>query len=119
MSSYPEGVAYPGLVLIGLALAGGRLMSSSDRRGWIALAAVGVVLSFGPYLLIGTKYIELPLPYMLVRELPFMDTMRVPGRFALLGVLALCVLAAGPPPSLTPRHPKGRGHIPRGCPSIR
>src|SRR3546814_600982 len=93
-------------------------MSSSDSRGWIALAAVGVVLSFGPYLLIGTKYIELPLPYMLVRELPFMDTMRVPGRFALLGVLAICVLAAGSLASLTRRHPKGRELILLVCASI-
>jgi len=95
LSTPSEGIVYPGLMLIGLAVAGRNLRQTTERRGWVALAAVGFVLSLGPFLVIGHRYLDLPLPYLLLRALPFMDTMRTPGRFALLGVLAVAVLAAG------------------------
>src|SRR3546814_17803658 len=55
---------------------------------------------------------------MLVMELSVIDTMRVPDRVGLLGVLAICVLAAGSLASLTQRHPKGRELILLVCASI-
>jgi hypothetical protein len=99
-----EGIVYPGLILLGLVLAG-RDMGQRQRKGWVALAWIGFVLSLGPYLVIGYEYLRLPLPYFALRALPFMDTMRVPGRFALLGVLAVGVLAAGALAELARRHP--------------
>jgi hypothetical protein len=89
-----EGVAGPGLVVLVLAYLGRGRRKAVERRGWVALAWTGAVLSLGPFLAIGNEPTDIPLPYFLVRLLPFMETMRAPGRFVILGVLALCVLAA-------------------------
>lgn len=106
-----EGIVYPGLVLIGLAVAGRNLRQTTERRGWVALAAVGFGLSLGPFLVIGHRYLDVPLPYLVLRALPFMDTMRAPGRFALLGVLAVAVLAAGALAVLAERDPRRRSLV--------
>jgi hypothetical protein len=89
-----EGIAAPGLVVLGLALVGRRPVPTGQRRGWVAMTWAAVILSLGPFVALGHDQAPIPLPYYLLRLLPFMDTMRVPGRFAILGVLGLCVLAA-------------------------
>ena len=89
-----EGIAYPGLVILGLALAGVAVSDKARRRGWAAIAMVGFVLSLGPYLFVRDRSLDVPLPFWLLRAVPALDTMRVPGRFAMLGALGLCVLAA-------------------------
>lgn len=110
LRSGTEGVTYPGLVLIGLAIAG-RRWDPDRRRTWHWLAGLGVVLSLGPFLVVGEEFLPLPLPYHLVRELPFMDTMRAPGRFGLMGVLAVIMLAAGTLAELCRRHPRRSGAL--------
>jgi hypothetical protein len=106
LSTPPEGVASPGLVVVGLALWGRRVVAAERRRGWTALTVVAVVLSLGPFVAIGHRWVPIPLPYFLLRLLPFMDTMRVPGRFAILGVLGLCVLAAQTASAAIEGHPR-------------
>jgi hypothetical protein len=90
-----EGEVYPGLLVVALAIVGVGLMAPERRRGWPAVALVGVVLSFGPRLIAYDTTIDVPMPYALLRVLPGLDLQRVPGRFALVGVLGLVVLAAG------------------------
>jgi hypothetical protein len=100
-----EGLVYPGLVVLGLAIAGVRLVEARRRRGWAAVAALGVVLSFGPYLVFYDTSIDVPLPYFLLRAIPGLDLQRAPGRFAYVGVLGMVVLAASALAELVRRHP--------------
>lgn len=99
-----EGLAYPGLVVLVLAVAGRELGDRDRRRGWVALAVVAGVLALGPFLQVGGRtggafsYLgrefTLPLPYFVVHFVPVLNGVRVPGRFAIVASLALVVLAA-------------------------
>lgn len=113
-----EGVASPGLLLVGLGLAGASLVAADRRRGWVLLTWVGFVLSLGPFLVVGQERVALPLPYLALRALPFMDTMRTPGRFALIGVLGICVLAAGTLAALLDQHPARRRWLLLACGAV-
>jgi hypothetical protein len=95
MTATNEGIAYPGLILLGLAIAGAALVDPRHRRGWVALSVVGFVLSLGPYLHVRDAYLNVPLPFFGLRLIPGLDAMRVPGRFAVVGALGIHVLAAG------------------------
>lgn len=89
-----EGVAFPGLAMLGLAVAGVSLTPRDRRRGWVAISLVGFVLSLGPYLFVRNTSLPVPLPFFALRLVPGLDAMRVPGRFAMLGALGIYVLAA-------------------------
>lgn len=63
------------------------------------LFIVGCVLALGPYLQFnGVNTFEstrpIPLPYILFRELPFMDINRFASRFVAVAMIGLSVLAA-------------------------
>ncbi len=99
-----EGIAYPGLVVLGLAVAGRGLGDRVSRRGWVALAVIAGVLAMGPFLQVGGRsggafsYLgrsfTFPLPYLALHFIPVLNGVRVPGRFAIVAILALDVLAA-------------------------
>ncbi|HEX2701094.1 MAG TPA: hypothetical protein VHM89_12905 [Acidimicrobiales bacterium] len=111
-----EGIAYPGLVVLGLAVAGRELGVRSARKGWVALAVVAGLLAMGPFLQIGGRtgggfsYLgrtfSIPLPYFAVHFVPLLNGVRVPGRFAIVAILALDVLAAVTLASLARRRPR-------------
>lgn len=94
---------FPGLVLValagvGLAASVAGLPRDELRRlralfGAVMLAAV--VLSLGPYLVLGGTRTPVPLPYLaLYHVVPGWSGMRVPARFVFLAVLAAAPLAA-------------------------
>jgi hypothetical protein len=91
----PGTLGYSALLLAGL----GALLQRRRAIFWIALVAVGAVLSLGPYLKFsGATYTVqettgVPLPYLLFNQLPFMSIARVPRRFVLLAHLGLSVLS--------------------------
>lgn len=116
-----ERTAFPGFVVLALATVGvicaGRRRAPGvrgcppDRGGvsrsvglWVALAGVFVLLSFGPFLHVGhrqgARFIRYgirysyPMPYWLLNSVPVLNGVRVPGRFAVVAILALTVLAA-------------------------
>lgn len=89
----PEGVAYPGLVVVSLAMLGLGSRPLAHRVQWVGMAAIGFVLSLGPYVSHPGGFYQVALPFRVIQEVPLLDVMRVPGRFALVGVLALDVLA--------------------------
>jgi hypothetical protein len=92
------GLVLPCLVVIGSAgaiasrtLAGGRRLRNVL---WLILTAA-FLLSLGPYLVLFGVQTQVPLPYLLFHYLlPGFDSMRVPGRFVLLALLAASALAA-------------------------
>jgi hypothetical protein len=100
-----ERTAFPGFVILGLAAAGA-VWAGRRRSGlWVALAVAFVLLSFGPFLHVGHqqggRFIRYgirytyPMPYWLLNSVPVINGVRVPGRFSVVGMLALDVLAAG------------------------
>ncbi|HVW34853.1 MAG TPA: hypothetical protein VHL53_20130 [Acidimicrobiia bacterium] len=111
-----ERTAFPGFTIWALAAIGtlwGLAGRRSRRRAgagaagaglWLLLAAVFVLLSFGPFLHVHGKHgahftqygikFSYPMPYFLLHFLPVVNGIRVPGRFSVVGILALDVLAA-------------------------
>jgi hypothetical protein len=99
----PEKWLFPGLVLPALALLGSRgtVERVPPARArvlrqvcWVILCA-GLLISLGPYLIAFGRTTRIPLPYLLLYDwVPAFAGMRVPGRFALLAVLAASPLAA-------------------------
>jgi hypothetical protein len=99
-----ERLAFPGFVVMGLA-AIGAFRAGRGRRGlWIALGVTFVLLSFGPFLHVGSRkggrFIRYGIrytywmPYQLLHAVPVVNGVRVPGRFSVVAILALDVLAA-------------------------
>lgn len=72
---------------------------AKDAAAFAALFCVAGVLALGPYLQVAGVNTSktahpIPLPFLVFRELPFMDVLRIPSRFVLVMMLALAVLAA-------------------------
>jgi hypothetical protein len=83
---------YPGIWVLALALVG--FAGVRTREKWLAATtgAVGLILSFGPYITTFGWTFQGPLFY--VYNLPPFSALRTPSRFGVLTVLALCLLAA-------------------------
>jgi hypothetical protein len=94
--------AYPGMLVVLLALWG--LLRARPRPWrWVVLAVGAALLSLGPFLIVGGEPVvytadgyrgRVVLPYALIRQLPFFDWGRTPGRINAVGMLGLGVLAA-------------------------
>ncbi|HYT39039.1 MAG TPA: hypothetical protein VEN99_05990 [Acidimicrobiia bacterium] len=99
-----ERMAFPGYTILLLAAAGA-VRGGRRRRGlWITLGAAFALLSFGPFLHVarhqGGRFVRYGIrytywmPYQLLHAIPVVNGVRVPGRFSVVGILALDVLAA-------------------------
>lgn len=88
-----EQTVYLGYVVLGLA-AVGIASSWAATRLFRVTAATAFVLALGPFLHVAGEVSSLPLPYLLLRHVPFVRGARVPSRFTELLVLSLIVLAA-------------------------
>jgi Dolichyl-phosphate-mannose-protein mannosyltransferase len=128
-----ERMAFPGFTIMLLAAAGalwggrkrsgGSPASPEARRGlWIALGTVFALLSFGPFLHLarhqGGRFVRYGIrytwwmPYQLLHAIPVVNGVRVPGRFSVVGILALDVLAALALDRLMARRPDLRRVVP-------
>jgi hypothetical protein len=105
---------FPTWTLLTLAAAGA-IWGGRRRRGlWLVLFGVFFVLSLGPFLQVngwtGDRYhrflrsFSVPMPYTALRAVPIVSGVRAPGRFAIVAVLALSVLAALALTRLVRRH---------------
>jgi hypothetical protein len=69
-----------------------------QAAAWLLILLAAMVLALGPTLRVaGESWIteqEWPLPYAFLNTLPGLNAMRTPGRFMLVGQVALAVLAA-------------------------
>lgn len=103
---------YLGYVALGLALAGLALQRERKRAFFaLALLAFGV-LALGPRAHWNGQEVGPPLPFLLLQEVPFFKGNRYPGRFAVLVLLCLAVLAAYGAREVLPRlarRPRGQG----------
>jgi hypothetical protein len=88
---------YPGLMASLLAVAGLVAWRSGRKWAFAAVALVGLLLSFGPYLNLdayGEQSTGIPLPYKwLYERVPGFDALRVPQRFGQLFMLGVAVCA--------------------------
>lgn len=119
LSAGGEGVVYPGLTVLALAVAGRELGDRGRRRGWVALAGAAAVLALGPFLQVGGwtgsgfsylgRDFAVPLPYLALHFVPVLNGIRVPGRFGILAILALAVLAASTLAAVARRWPARGG----------
>ena len=99
-----ERLAFPGFTIMALAVLGAVACWRRRLGLWIALGVTFVVLSFGPYLHVagkqGGRFVRYGIrytywmPYQLLHEIPVLNGVRVPGRFSVVAILALDVLAA-------------------------
>jgi hypothetical protein len=97
----PEQTLFPGLAIVGLAVACLALGGLTTRRLRWGLAAAVLLLA---WLALGFHEGSFPWPYELVYEyLPGWESVRVPGRLNTLTSLALALLAAGGATALTAR----------------
>ncbi|HLJ09124.1 MAG TPA: hypothetical protein VKX24_11335 [Acidimicrobiia bacterium] len=99
-----ERLAFPGAVVLLLVAFVLVRRHAGRHRLWLALTGVFVVLSLGPFLHVagrtggwfsayGARF-AVPLPYFVLHFVPVVNGVRVPGRFSIMGALALDVLAA-------------------------
>ena len=88
-----EHTAYLGAVVLGLALVA--LARRQRRSGiWAFVALVSLLLSLGPYLMIGAESTGWPLPYRWLARVPFYGWGRTPERFNQITMFCLAILAA-------------------------
>jgi hypothetical protein len=110
-----ERMAFPGYTILLLAAAG-VVWGGRRRRGlWTTLGVVFALMSFGPFLHVarhqGGRFVRYGIrytywmPYQLLHAIPVVNGVRVPGRFSVVGILALDVLAAMALTRLAARRP--------------
>jgi len=97
-----EQTVYLGWVLLVLAAIGVASATPAATRLFQVTALVAFVLALGPFLHVAGAWrfavegetLAVPLPYLLLRHVPFVKGARVPSRFVELLLLSLIVLAA-------------------------
>ncbi len=89
----PDQQAFAGY--IALALAGYAVIRQwRQSRWWLAVAVVFALLSLGPSLHVAGRDTGVPLPFVLVHEIPIINHIRIPMRYGILVYLALAMLVA-------------------------
>lgn len=98
LATLPNGVventaSVPWVLLGVVAFAAFRGQLNPPRR-WVALAAIAAVLALGPFVHIAGVNTYIPGPWILARYVPVLGAARMPGRFAIVVMLALALLFA-------------------------
>ena len=96
-----EQTVYLGYTLLALALFGAFRSAGDKARLFRVVAATFFVLALGPFLHVNGRYqfpvegevVSIPLPYLLLHYVPFVNGVRVPSRFTEVLVFALAALA--------------------------
>ncbi len=88
-----EGMAALGYSVLILAVVG--CWRSKKMRPWWGLALLGMAFSLGPVMyIVNEAFPGIPMPYNLLKHLPVLKGARVPGRFAVVVVFCVSILAA-------------------------
>lgn len=85
---------YLGLFALVLAMSG--IWFCRDKRQkwlWVTSTVLFVVLALGPYITVSGEVKNLKGPYIIISKIPLLNAVRAPGRFVLIAMLAVAVLA--------------------------
>jgi len=91
-----EEVFFPGFIPLALFIAGSFLILKKEKKHsfFIILGIVGFILSLGPFLHIGSRMTDIPLPYaVLYYFVPGFGSMRFPSRFVLSVMISISVIS--------------------------
>jgi hypothetical protein len=100
--SLREGLAYPGVLAVGLAL-WGLIRKRQSAWIWGGLVLAAAVLSLGPLLKVGGELAlykvdmeqsYIVLPYALLKQMPLLNVGRTPGRLNQTAMFAMAILAS-------------------------
>ena len=118
-------MAFPGFVILALAIVGAVWGGSRRRHLWTVMALGFAILSFGPFLHVngwqGSRFdiydarFSIPMPFAALRFVPVINGVRTPGRFSIMTMLALSVLSALALARLGRRYPRARTAIGLGA----
>jgi hypothetical protein len=87
--------AFIGYAILLLSILGAWLWRKSrDVRFWFALAVLFILIMFGSTLYIGGQSTGIPMPFALLRQIPFVNANRYPVRFNVMLMLTLAPLVA-------------------------
>jgi hypothetical protein len=91
-----EAYGFLGYIPLALAVTGAVRNWRKDKRVplWVLAFAVFTVLSLGHQLHVFDRRLPVPLPFQYLSSLPVFDHLRSPGRFNVISVLAVSLLAA-------------------------
>ena len=82
--------AYLGFVALMLAILA--LWKFPRARIWGVFGAIFILISLGPALIVNGKQFDLPMPFDLLLEIPFVKGNRYPSRWSVMVTLALAIL---------------------------
>ncbi len=85
-------IGYAALILAGLGFYARR--ASREARWWAALAVLFALIMLGPTLIVGGQNTNIPLPFAILRAIPFVNANRYPVRFNAMLMLSLTPLIA-------------------------
>lgn len=97
-----EATAFLGYALLATAVVGA-LVAWREARPWVVVAGLFAILSLGPRLVVAGRETGWWMPYAALQRVPLLDTLRTPGRFAVVVALATAILAALAVARLAPR----------------
>jgi len=86
--------SYLDLIIMALALIGAWYYRKvREVRLWVITTMIFAILSLGPIVKIFDNYTHIPLPYLAIHELPFLNAIRAPSRYVSIATLSLALLA--------------------------
>ncbi|MCL4474172.1 MAG: hypothetical protein M1539_03365 [Actinobacteria bacterium] len=87
-------LSYLDLVIMGLACIGAVLYRKvREIRLWVLTTVVFMILALGPTLRAFGKNSQIPMPLLLINQLPYVNAVRAPTRYIVIASLALAILA--------------------------
>jgi hypothetical protein len=89
----PDRQVFVGYVVLALAVYA-TLRAWQRARGWLVLALLFAGLALGPSLRIAGHDTTVPLPYLVLHQIPIINHIRIPMRYGIVVMFALAMLAA-------------------------
>ncbi|MEW5694096.1 MAG: hypothetical protein AB1765_12485 [Candidatus Hydrogenedentota bacterium] len=87
-----EKCAYLGYTTLILSFFG--LKENRFKKLFLSIFLLFTMLALGPYLHVNGNVLSIPLPYLILKQIPFLSSGRVPIRFILIDYLVLSILSA-------------------------
>jgi hypothetical protein len=89
----PDRQAFTGYIVLGLTICAA-ITQWRRARFWILTAIIFALLSWGPALHFLGRDLGVPMPYIILHEIPILNHIRIPMRYGIMVMFALAMLAA-------------------------